>query len=229
MEVKIAPGWKLALKEEFAKPYFKELVELLKNEKESHQIVYPLGQNLFNAFNLTDFDKVKVIILGQDPYHGAGQAHGLSFSVPARTPLPPSLRNIYKEIESDIGVKMPRTFGNLTSWAHQGVLLLNATLTVRANEPNSHAGIGWQKFTDAVVRLLNERTEHLVFLLWGNFAKQKGEFIDNKKHLVLKAPHPSPFSADKGFFGCKHFSLTNEYLVHHGKTPINWMINEHEQ
>ncbi len=229
MEVKIAPGWKLALKEEFAKPYFKELVELLKNEKESHQIVYPAGQNLFNAFNLTDFDKVKVIILGQDPYHGAGQAHGLSFSVPPRTALPPSLRNIYKEIESDIGVKMPRNYGDLTSWAQQGVLLLNATLTVRANEPNSHAGIGWQKFTDAVVRLLNDKTEHLVFLLWGNFAKQKGEFIDNKKHLVLKAPHPSPFSADKGFFGCKHFSLTNEYLMRNGKTPINWMINEYEQ
>lgn len=226
MEVNIAPGWKLVLKEEFEQPYFKDLVELLKNEKQSNQKIFPPGNQIFNAFNLTDFDQVKIVILGQDPYHGPGQAHGLSFSVTPPTPLPPSLKNIFKEIQSDIGVKMPKHHGDLSPWARQGVLLLNATLTVRANDPNSHSGIGWQKFTDAVVRKLNENKQHLVFILWGNFAKQKGEFIDQKKHLVLKAAHPSPFSADKGFFGCRHFSMTNEYLVKHGQEPINWMINE---
>ena len=229
MEVNIAPGWKKILNEEFEQPYFNDLVELLKNEKQSKQKIYPAGHHIFNAFNLTDFDKVKVVILGQDPYHGPGQAHGLSFSVTPPTLLPPSLKNIYKEIESDTGVKMPQKYGDLTSWALQGVLLLNATLTVRANEPNSHSGIGWQRFTDAVVRKLNDQKEQLVFILWGNFAKQKGEFIDQKKHLVLRAAHPSPFSADKGFFGCRHFSKTNEYLVQHGKEPINWMINEDER
>jgi uracil-DNA glycosylase len=180
---------------------------------------------IFNAFNLTDLDQVKVVIIGQDPYHGPNQAHGLSFSVQKGIPAPPSLMNIYKEIQNDLGITNLKTKGDLTYWAKQGVLLLNATLTVRANQPNSHAGIGWQRFTDKVIQVLNEQCEHLVFMLWGNFAKEKGMHIDTKKHLILKAAHPSPFSADKGFFGCKHFSKTNEYLIKFGKSPIDWMIN----
>jgi uracil-DNA glycosylase len=224
MNVKIAAGWKKYLQKEFEQDYFKELVELLTNEIKSNQVVYPPGPSIFEAFNATDFDKVKIIILGQDPYHGHGQAHGLSFSVQDGVKPPPSLINIYKELESDLGIAMPRNYGNLTNWAQQGVLLLNATLTVRANQPNSHAGIGWQTFTDAVIRLLNNEKENLVFMLWGNFAKIKGQSINEKKHLVLKAPHPSPFSADKGFFGCRHFSTANHYLMQHGVTPIDWLI-----
>jgi len=226
MDVNIAHGWKKSLENEFNAEYFHDLVDFLKNEKLSKQIVYPPGPLIFNAFNQTDLDKVKVVIIGQDPYHGPNQAHGLSFSVQKGIPAPPSLVNIFKEIKSDLGITNQKTMGDLTYWAQQGVLLLNATLTVRANQPNSHAGIGWQKFTDAVIHILNEQCEHLVFILWGNFAKEKGMHIDSKKHLVLKAAHPSPFSADKGFFGCKHFSKTNEYLVKQGKTPIDWMLKE---
>lgn len=228
MDVKISSGWKELLREEFKKEYFLRIVELLKTEKQSNQTIYPPGSLIFNAFNTTELDKVKVVILGQDPYHGAGQAHGLSFSVQKGIKPPPSLINIYKEIESDLGVKIPRTYGNLTSWAEQGVLLLNASLTVRADQPNSHAGIGWHAFTDKVIEQLSTHKEHLVFILWGNFAKQKEYLIDGKKHLILKAAHPSPFAADKGFFGCRHFSKTNEYLVKNGIEPINWKINEEE-
>ena len=224
MDVKIAQGWKNVLLSEFSKEYFKNITELLKTEKQSKQVIYPPGSLIFNAFNTTDFDKVKVIIIGQDPYHGPGQAHGLSFSVQQGIKPPPSLINIYKEIENDLGIKMPRDNGDLTSWATQGVLLLNASLTVRANQPNSHAGIGWNIFTDAVIQQLNDSKENLVFILWGNFAKEKGIHIDTKKHLVLKAAHPSPFAADKGFFGCRHFSKTNEYLIQQGIDPIDWLI-----
>jgi uracil-DNA glycosylase len=225
MDVQIAKGWKKALSEEFQKDYFLNITAQLKNEKQSHTTIYPPGSKIFNAFDSTDFNEVKVVIIGQDPYHGPGQAHGLSFSVQLGVKPPPSLINIYKEIESDLGVTMPRNFGDLSAWAKQGVLLLNATLTVRANQPNSHAGLGWHLFTDAVIQKLNEEKEHLVFLLWGNFAKEKGAYIDQKKHLVLKAAHPSPFAADKGFFGCEHFSKTNQYLIEHGLDPIDWLIN----
>ncbi|MFN5376580.1 MAG: uracil-DNA glycosylase [Chitinophagaceae bacterium] len=225
MDVKISSEWKKSLENEFKEAYFHDLVEFLKTEKSSKQVVYPPGPLIFNAFNLTDLDQVKVVIIGQDPYHGPNQAHGLSFSVQKGIPAPPSLMNIYKEIQNDLGITNLKTKGDLTYWAKQGVLLLNATLTVRANQPNSHAGIGWQRFTDKVIQVLNEQCEHLVFMLWGNFAKEKGMHIDTKKHLILKAAHPSPFSADKGFFGCKHFSKTNEYLIKYGKSPIDWMIN----
>jgi uracil-DNA glycosylase len=228
MEVKINEGWKKVLNGEFEKDYFKRIVELLYHEKQSKRVIYPPGSLIFNAFNLTDFDKVKVVILGQDPYHGAGQAHGLSFSVQKGTKPPPSLVNIYKEIESDLGVKMPKNNGCLEPWANQGVLLLNASLTVRANDPNSHSGLGWNEFTDAVIKELSSKKEHLVFLLWGNFAKQKMNLIDATKHLILTAQHPSPFSVHKGFFGSKHFSKANEYLSKHGLKPINWLINEIE-
>ena len=225
MDVQIAKGWKEMLSEEFQKDYFKRITEQLKIEIQSRVRIYPPGPMIFNAFNTTDFNEVKVVIIGQDPYHGPGQAHGLSFSVQPGVKPPPSLVNIYKEIETDLGIKMPRNFGDLTAWAKQGVLMLNATLTVRANEPNSHAGLGWNQFTDAVIQKLNQEKEHLVFLLWGNFAKVKGLQIDQQKHLVLKAAHPSPFAADKGFFGCKHFSKTNQYLIEHGLDPIDWLIN----
>ena len=224
MEVKIAPGWKKSLEKEFKQAYFVDLAQFLKNEKDSKQVFYPPGSLIFNAFNLTDINRVKVVILGQDPYHGDNQAHGLSFSVREGIKAPPSLVNIYKELHHDLGIKNDKNLGDLSSWARQGVLLLNASLTVRANQPNSHAGIGWQKFTDKVIQLLNDEFEHLVFMLWGNFAKEKGAHIDSRKHLVLKAAHPSPFSVEKGFFGCKHFSKTNEYLMSHGKLPIDWMI-----
>lgn len=219
-------GWKKALQSEFREAYFSDIVQFLKNEKKSGKIIYPPGPLIFNAFNSTPFDRVKVVILGQDPYHGPGQAHGLCFSVPAGIKPPPSLVNIFKEIRSDLGVMMPEGYGNLGSWTGQGVLLINAALTVRANEPLSHAGIGWMRFTDAVIRLLSEKKEHLVFLLWGKFAQEKQVLIDGRKHLVLKAAHPSPFSADKGYFGCRHFSKTNEYLVKNGIDPINWQITE---
>ena len=226
MEVMIAQGWKNVLSQEFNKDYFKRIVDQLKVEKQSQITVYPPGSLIFNAFNTTDFDQVKVVIIGQDPYHGPNQAHGLSFSVQKGIKPPPSLVNIYKEIEKDLGIKMPRNNGNLTPWAEQGVLLLNASLIVRANLPNSHSGLGWQTFTDEVIQKLNDQKDHLVFMLWGNFAKEKGARINEKKHLVLKAAHPSPFAADKGFFGCKHFSKTNEYLVQQGIQPIDWLIKE---
>ncbi|MCU0380571.1 MAG: uracil-DNA glycosylase [Chitinophagaceae bacterium] len=228
MDVHIEEGWKLALKDEFRQDYFRDIVEFLKNEKKSGKVIYPPGSLIFNAFNTTPFHAVKLVILGQDPYHGPGQAHGLSFSVPEGIKPPPSLVNIFKEIRADLGVDMPVGYGNLTYWAKQGVLLLNAALTVRANEPLSHAGIGWMRFTDAVIKLLSDKKEHLVFLLWGKFAQEKQVLINGGKHLVLKAAHPSPFSADKGFFGCRHFSRANEYLAKNGIDPINWQLTDNQ-
>lgn len=221
MDVRIEASWKEVLKQEFNKPYFLQVAAHLKTEKASGATIYPPGPLIFNAFNTTPFKEVKVVILGQDPYHGAGQAHGLSFSVPDGVPTPPSLLNIYKELHSDIGMPIPKT-GNLTSWAKQGVFLLNAMLTVRANEPASHQKIGWMDFTDAVIRKISEEKQGVVFLLWGRFAQDKQILIDETKHHVLKAAHPSPFSADKGFFGCKHFSRTNELLMKQQKTAIDW-------
>lgn len=224
MDVQIDLSWKEALKDEFSKPYFEQIVTFLRAEKATGKQIFPPGPLIFNAFNQTPFDKVSVVILGQDPYHGPGQAHGMSFSVPGGVKPPPSLANIFKEIRSDIGVEMPAFYGNLTRWAEQGVLLLNAALTVRNGEPNSHARLGWAEFTDAVIRLLSERKEHLVFILWGKFAQEKQALINETKHTVLKAAHPSPFSADKGFFGCRHFSKTNEDLVQHNIPPIDWKL-----
>jgi uracil-DNA glycosylase len=224
MDVKIEASWKEVLKEEFTKPYFLEIVTFLKTEKALGKTIYPPGPLIFNAFNQTPFNKVKVVILGQDPYHGPGQAHGLSFSVPNGIKPPPSLVNIYKEIHTDIGIAMPSEYGNLTKWAEQGVLLLNAVLTVRANEPASHSKIGWMDFTNAVISKISNEKESVVFLLWGKFAQDKQILIDETKHFVLKAAHPSPFSADKGFFGCKHFSKTNALLVKQGLSPIDWKL-----
>jgi len=224
MEVQIQSTWKEALKSEFGEPYFREIVQFLKFEKQAGKIIYPAGANIFNAFNTTSFEEVKVVLLGQDPYHGKNQAHGLSFSVQKGVNPPPSLMNIYKELNSDLGVRIP-AHGDLTHWAEQGVLLLNACLTVRAGEPASHARVGWQQFTDAVIRTVSDLKEHVVFLLWGKFAQEKQVLINEKKHLVLKAAHPSPYSADKGFFGCKHFSKTNEYLLRNGIEPIDWYIS----
>jgi uracil-DNA glycosylase len=224
MDVKIEPAWKEVLKHEFTKPYFLQVATHLKTEKATGAVVYPPGSLIFNAFNTTPFDQVKVVILGQDPYHGPGQAHGLSFSVPDGMQPPPSLVNIYKELQKDTGMAIPKT-GNLTKWAQQGVLLLNAVLTVRANEPASHAKIGWMDFTDAVIRKISEEKKGVVFLLWGKFAQEKQVLIDETKHYVLKAAHPSPFSADKGFFGCKHFSRTNELLGMQGLDPVDWDPN----
>ncbi len=223
MDVKIEPGWKKVLREEFEKPYFAEIANFLKTEKSQGKIIYPPGPQIFNAFDTTPFEIVKVVLLGQDPYHGPGQAMGLSFSVPDGIKPPPSLVNIFKELHTDVGIAIPKT-GNLTKWAEQGVLLLNASLTVRVNEPNSHAKIGWHSFTDAVIRKVAEHKKNIVFLLWGAFARQKQVFIDSNKHLVLQTAHPSPFSADK-FYGCKHFSKTNNYLVYNGTDPINWSLD----
>ncbi|NJO24691.1 MAG: uracil-DNA glycosylase [Bacteroidia bacterium] len=224
MDVKIEPGWKEVLKDEFTKPYFLQIVTFLKTEKLTGKTIYPPGSLIFNAFDKTPFAKVKVVLLGQDPYHGPGQAHGLCFQFPDGVAPPPSLINIFKEIESDIGVGMPSRYGNLSKWAEQGVLLLNAALTVRANEPLSHSKIGWMEFTDAVIKKVSERKKGMVFLLWGKFAQEKQVLIDETKHHVLKAAHPSPFSADKGFFGCKHFSKTNDLLRKEGLDPIDWKI-----
>ncbi|HUR11303.1 MAG TPA: uracil-DNA glycosylase [Flavitalea sp.] len=223
MEVKIHESWKQALKSEFTKPYFLEIVTFLKLEKASGKIVFPPGSLIFNAFNSTPFSDVKVILLGQDPYHGPGQAHGLSFSVPDGIHPPPSLMNIFKEMHSDLGIPLPSS-GNLQHWAQQGVLLLNATLTVRANEPNSHSKTGWPEFTNAAIRKLSDLRKNLVFLLWGKYAQEKQSLIDETKHLVLKAAHPSPYSANNGFHGCRHFSKTNEYLVKHKLDPIDWSL-----
>jgi uracil-DNA glycosylase len=224
MDVQIHPSWKEALKQEFSKTYFQQIVTFLKTEKAVGKKIYPAGSLIFNAFNHTPFDKVKVVIIGQDPYHGEGQAHGLSFSVPAGIKPPPSLVNIFKEIQSDIGIQMPLGYGNLTKWADQGVLLLNAALTVRSGEPFSHAKYGWSEFTDAVISTISDQKSGIVFLLWGKFAQEKQNLIDETKHFVLKAAHPSPFSADKGFFGCKHFSRTNELLLKQGLQPIDWKL-----
>lgn len=215
-------GWKNVLMNEFSKPYFQQAVTFIKTEKAQGKIIYPPGPLIFNAFNTTPFDKVKVVLLGQDPYHGYGQAHGLSFSVPDGVSPPPSLINIFKELHSDIGMPVPKT-GNLTKWAMQGVLLLNAVLTVRANEPASHSKIGWMEFTNAVISRISEEKEGVVFLLWGKFAQEKQVLIDETKHHVLKAAHPSPFSAHNGFFGCRHFSKTNNYLTKQGLDPIDWL------
>lgn len=222
MDVKIENSWKQALQSEFDKPYFAELVRFLHEEKRSGKVVCPPGPAIFKAFDLTPLDQVKVVILGQDPYHGYGQAMGLSFSVPDDVPAPPSLKNIFKEIETDMGVTMSGK-PNLEAWARQGVLLLNAVLTVRASEPTSHSRIGWQEFTDAVIRTISERCEGVVFLLWGNYARQKRELVDASRHYVLEAAHPSPL-ARGAFFGCRHFSKTNEILVGEGKTPIDWQL-----
>ncbi|MEJ0053202.1 MAG: uracil-DNA glycosylase [bacterium] len=222
MEVKIDPSWKDKLAGEFDEPYFKELAEFVRGEYKSGK-VYPLPKNIFRAFELCPFGKVKVVILGQDPYHGAGQANGLSFAVESNIAVPPSLQNIFKEIENEFGKPLVHTDGDLSRWAVQGVLLLNATLTVRARLAGSHQGKGWEKFTDAVVRVLSEEREHLVFMLWGNYAKQKGAHIDRTKHLVLESAHPSPFSAANGFFGNGHFKKANEYLIEQGEAPIDWL------
>ena len=223
MEVAIETSWKKELEAEFKKPYFESLVHHLKTEKQAGKTIYPAGKNIFNAFNITPFDKVKVLLLGQDPYHGAGQAHGLCFSVQKGVPPPPSLVNIYKELHDDLGVAVPRT-GDLTKWAQQGVFMLNASLTVRAGEPMSHAKIGWATFTDAVIKKVSEDKEHVVFILWGKFAQEKAVLIDASKHCIIKSAHPSPLSAHNGFFKSKPFSKANEYLVAHGIDPIDWSI-----
>lgn len=220
MDVKIEESWKAQLNPEFDKDYFVKLTEFVRNEYRTKQI-FPPAKLIFNAFGHTPFDKVKVVILGQDPYHNDGQAHGLSFSVPDSIQSPPSLVNIYKEINRDLGIPIPRS-GNLTRWADQGVLLLNATLTVQAHMAGSHQNRGWETFTDAAIRQLATEREGLVFLLWGSYAQKKAAFIDSNKHLVLKSVHPSPLSAHRGFIGCNHFSLTNKYLESKGIAPIQW-------
>jgi len=221
MIVKIEESWKKVLQKEFEEDYFKNLTEFVKSEYQK-TTVYPPPKFIFNAFELTPFDKVKVVILGQDPYHGVNQANGLAFSVNNGIPVPPSLINIYKEIESDVGKKTKNIGGNLENWAKQGVLMLNATLTVQAHMAGSHQNKGWEKFTDAVVKILSEQKENLVFILWGSYAQKKGSVIDESKHLVIKSAHPSPLSAYNGFFGSKPFSQTNAYLIFSGKEPIVW-------
>lgn len=223
MDVKIEATWKEMLKNEFSKTYFEQAALHVKTEKSQGKTIYPPGSLIFNAFNTTPFDKVKVVILGQDPYHGPGQAHGLCFSVQNGVQPPPSLINIFKELQDDIGIDPP-AHGNLTHWAQQGVFLLNASLTVRAGEPMSHSKIGWAQFTDTVIKTISDKKEHVVFLLWGKFAQEKKILIDETKHLILKATHPSPLSAHNGFLGCKHFSRTNEYLVKNGIDPIDWSV-----
>ncbi len=224
MDAKIEHTWKEVLKNEFTKSYFLEIFSFLAIERNAGKIIYPPEPLIFNAFNQTPFNKVKVVILGQDPYHNIGQAQGLSFSVPDGIKPPPSLINIYKEIQKDIGIAIPTGYGNLTKWAEQGVLLLNAILTVRASEPASHAKNGWMNFTDAVITKISDEKKGVIFLLWGKFAQEKQLLIDETKHFVLKAAHPSPFSADKGFFGCKHFSKTNVLLTNQGLSPIDWKL-----
>lgn len=223
MEVKIESSWKKELADEFHQPYFKGIVDFLKEEKAAGKKIYPPGPLIFNAFNCTPFDEVKVVLLGQDPYHGAGQAHGLSFSVQDGVTPPPSLVNIFKEIQDDLGLPIPKT-GNLEPWAKQGVLLLNAALTVEAHKPNSHSKIGWHQFTDSVIRHVSDDKDHVVFMLWGKFAQSKSEFINQKKHLILTAAHPSPYSANNGFFGCRHFSKANKWLQQHDMEPIEWAL-----
>ena len=220
MDVKIESSWKEKLADEFGQEYFRALTSFVKSEYQS-QTIYPPGKEIFRAFDCCDFDQVKVVILGQDPYHGPGQANGLCFSVRNGVRMPPSLVNIFKEIQADLGKQMPVN-GDLERWAGQGVLLLNATLTVRSGTPGSHQNKGWEIFTDAVIKKLSDTKEHLVFLLWGAYAQKKGEIIDRNKHLVLMSAHPSPFSADRGFFGCKHFSKANDYLRSKGLKEIDW-------
>ena len=221
--IQLHASWLDELKPEFELPYMRGLREFLRKAKDSHKVIYPKGQEYFSALNTTPLDKVKVVILGQDPYHGPGQAHGLCFSVGSDVQIPPSLVNIYKEITSDLGLP-ENTFahGNLKGWAEQGVLLLNSVLTVERHSAGSHQGKGWEQFTDRIIQLLSDKREACVFLLWGSYAQKKGSVIDTTKHLVLKAPHPSPLSAYRGFFGCRHFSQCNEYLIRHGQTPVDW-------
>jgi uracil-DNA glycosylase len=220
MDVKIDASWKRVLQDEFEKPYFAQLTSFVRDEYKTKKI-FPPGNMIFSAFDHCPFDKVKVVIIGQDPYHNDGQAHGLCFSVNSGVDFPPSLINIFKEIERDLGKPMP-TSGNLERWADQGVLLLNATLTVQAHSAGSHQGRGWETFTDAVIRKVAQEKEHVVFMLWGNYAQQKGAVVDGQKHLVLKSVHPSPLSAYRGFIGCGHFSTANNYLISNGLNPINW-------
>ena len=220
MDVKIEGSWKTQLSSQFEQPYFQQLVQFVRAEYAAGTC-YPPGSLIFNAFHATPFDNVKVVILGQDPYHDEGQAHGLCFSVNDGVAFPPSLQNIFKEIQQETGAPIPAS-GNLTRWAHQGVLLLNSMLTVRAHQAGSHQGHGWEQFTDAVISRLNEGREHLVFLLWGSYAIKKGALIDRTRHLVLTSAHPSPLSSYRGFFGNRHFILCNEYLIQHGKQPIIW-------
>lgn len=222
MSVRIEQSWKEALQGEFEKEYFSRLAARLHEEKAAGVKIFPPGSMIFRAFDLCPIDKLKVVIIGQDPYHGEGQAMGLSFSVPQNIPAPPSLKNIFKEIESDLGIKMSGK-PDLSSWAEQGVLMLNAVLTVRAGQPTSHSNIGWQTFTDAVIKYISENCEGVVFLLWGNFARSKAALIDSSRHSILEAAHPSPL-ARGAFFGCRHFSKTNEILITRGKSPIDWKI-----
>lgn len=223
MDVQIAQSWKEVLQPEFDKPYFAQITQFLKAEKQAGKTIYPPGPFIFNAFNTTPFNEVKVVILGQDPYHNPGQAHGLSFSVPMGVPAPPSLVNMFKELETDLNLPRPN-HGNLEKWAAQGVLMLNASLTVELNKPMSHSKIGWHDFTNSVIKTLSDKRDKLVFILWGGFAKSKVELIDTKKHYVLTAAHPSPLSAYNGFYGCKHFSKTNTWLHENGLSPIDWSL-----
>lgn len=223
MDVKIEPGWKEVLKSEFNKTYFQQIVLHLRTEKSQNKIIYPPGGLIFNAFEKTPIDKVKVVILGQDPYHGPRQAHGLCFSVQDGVPPPPSLLNMFKELHDDIGIPIP-SHGNLTHWAEQGVFLLNASLTVRAGEPMSHSKIGWADFTNMVIKKISDERKHAVFMLWGKFAQEKIVLIDETKHLVLQAAHPSPLSANNGFFGSRHFSKANQWLASHGIDPVDWKL-----
>ena len=223
MDVQIEAGWKEELKEEFEKPYFEKIVQFLKSEKTAGKVIYPPGKLIFNAFDTTTFSKVKVVIIGQDPYHNPGQAHGLCFSVPDQVQPPPSLVNIFKELQTDLEIPISRS-GNLEKWAKQGVLLLNASLTVEANKPMSHSELGWNIFTDEVIKHVSQKKEHVVFMLWGKFAQNKAVLLDESKHKVLKAAHPSPLSAYNGFFGCGHFSKANAWLREKGEQPIDWSI-----
>ncbi|HVV53705.1 MAG TPA: uracil-DNA glycosylase [Mucilaginibacter sp.] len=225
MAIDLEPSWLRILHDEFEKDYMIKLKAFLKQEKEAGYTIYPKGSDIFNAFRKTPFDQLKVVLLGQDPYHGPNQAHGLSFSVQKGVTSPPSLKNIFKELSTDIPGFVIPNHGDLTEWAEQGVMLLNATLTVRAGSPGSHQKKGWEIFTDTVISKISELKEGIVFLLWGKFAQAKAELIDAKKHFILKAAHPSPYSADYGFFGCHHFSKTNEILIKEGKTPIDWQIS----
>lgn len=219
--IKLEQSWLDVIGAEFDQPYMAQLKKFLQDEKATGKVIYPKGAEIFNAMNTTAFANVKVVIIGQDPYHGPGQAHGLCFSVRKGVAIPPSLINIYKEIETEYGVRMP-AHGDLTGWAEQGVLLLNATLTVQHANAGSHQNKGWETFTDAIIRVISEKREHVVFLLWGSYAQRKGALIDRRKHCVLEAPHPSPLSAHRGFFGCGHFKKANEYLVKQGLAPVDW-------
>lgn len=223
MDVHIETSWKKELKEEFDKPYFEHIVQFLKTEKAAGKVIYPPGKLIFNAFDCTPFANVKVVIIGQDPYHNPGQAHGLCFSVPDKVPAPPSLLNIFKELQTDLGLAPPQT-ANLEAWAKQGVLLLNASLTVEMNKPMSHSQLGWHVFTDEVIRHVSAHKDHVVFMLWGKFAQNKENLIDSIKHKILKAAHPSPLSAYNGFYGSGHFSKANAWLREMGEKPIDWQL-----